>query len=100
MSEVPLHSLGSVSYERGTPAFARQRTLTSESAKQGGECNYLFRLTHPEEGCAPLRPTQREFIDYKTSMITDEDPLRRLLFYEDLGFFHTQHVHKTLNPEL
>ena len=23
----------------------------------------------------------REFIDYKTSMITDEDPLRGLLFY-------------------
>jgi len=27
----------------------------------------------------PLLP--REFIDYKTSMITDEDPLRGLLFY-------------------
>ena len=23
----------------------------------------------------------REFIDYKTSMVTDEDPLRGLLFY-------------------
>jgi len=23
----------------------------------------------------------REFIDYKTSMITDKDPLRELLFY-------------------
>ena len=26
-------------------------------------------------------PLQREFIDYKTSMITYEDPLRGLLFY-------------------
>ena len=31
----------------------------------------------------------RQFIDYKTSMITDEDPLRGLLFYWDLGFSHT-----------
>ena len=37
---------------------------------------------------------QREFIDYKTSMITDEDPLRGLLFYQDLGFSHTLHVLK------
>ena len=28
-------------------------------------------------------------MDYKTSMITDEDPLRGLLFYWDLGFSHT-----------
>ena len=28
----------------------------------------------------------REFIDYTTCMITDEDPLRGLLFYQDLGF--------------
>jgi len=27
-------------------------------------------------------------------MITDEDPLRGLLFYEDLGFSHTLHVLK------
>ena len=31
----------------------------------------------------------KEVIDYKTSMITDEDPLRGLLFYQDLGFSHT-----------
>ena len=37
----------------------------------------------------------REFIDYKTSMIRDEDPLRGLLFYKDLGFSHTLHVLKT-----
>ena len=30
---------------------------------------------------SPVRGTQREPIDYKTSMITDEDPLRGLLFY-------------------
>jgi len=36
----------------------------------------------------------REFIDYKTSMITDEDPLPGLLFYQDLGFSHTLHVLK------
>ena len=28
---------------------------------------------------------QREFIDYKTSMITNEDPLRGLSFYQDLA---------------
>ena len=27
------------------------------------------------------RVSERECIDYKTSMITDEDPLRGLLFY-------------------
>ena len=31
----------------------------------------------------------REFIDSKTSIITDEDPLRGWLFYKDLGFSHT-----------
>ena len=36
----------------------------------------------------------REFIDYKTSMITDQDPLQGLLFYKDLGFSHTLHVLK------
>jgi hypothetical protein len=30
--------------------------------------------------------TCREFIDYKTSMVTDEDPLRGLLFNYDLSF--------------
>jgi len=45
----------------------------------------------------PLNPTpnpepqKREFIDYKTSMITDEDPLRGLLFYSDLGLSHPLH---------
>jgi len=34
----------------------------------------------------------RELFDYKTSMITDEDPLRGLLFYQDLGFSRTLHV--------
>jgi len=37
-------------------------------------------------------PCRRELIDHKTSMITDEDPLRGLLFYYDLGFSHTAHV--------
>jgi len=36
----------------------------------------------------------RELIDYKTSMIIDEDPLRGLLFYSDLGFSLTLHVLK------
>ena len=36
----------------------------------------------------------RECIDYMTSMITDEDPLRGLLFYKDLGLSHTLHVLK------
>ena len=40
--------------------------------------------------CASL--PMGEFIDYKTSMITDEDPLRGLLFWWDLGFSHTRHV--------
>ena len=34
----------------------------------------------------------REFIDYKTSMVTDEDPLRGLLFYQSRAFSHTLHV--------
>jgi len=38
--------------------------------------------------------SRREFIDYKTSMTTDEYPLRVLLFYWDLGFSHTLHVLK------
>jgi len=33
------------------------------------------------EPSSELRQVVREFIDYKTSMITDEDPLRGLLFY-------------------
>ena len=32
-------------------------------------------------------------IDYKTSMTTDEDPLRVMLFYMDLGFSYTLHIH-------
>ena len=39
----------------------------------------------PSGSCA----LQRQFIDYKTSMITGEDPLRGLLFYQALGFSHT-----------
>jgi hypothetical protein len=35
---------------------------------------------------------RRDFIDHKTSMITDEDPVRGLLFYWDLGFSLTLHV--------
>jgi len=41
-----------------------------------------------------LPALEREFIDYKTSMITDEDPLRELLSYQDLGFSHTLHALK------
>ena len=36
----------------------------------------------------------REFIDYKTSKITDEDSLRGLMFDQDLGFSHTLHARK------
>ena len=42
----------------------------------------------------------REFIDYKTSMITNEDPLRGLLFYQDLGFCHTLHVLKSMSGQI
>ena len=35
---------------------------------------------------------ERDLVDCKTSMITDEDPPRGLLFYSDLGFSHTLHV--------
>ena len=38
-------------------------------------------VTLVPETHADLVLTTREFIDYKTSMITDEDPLRGLLFY-------------------
>ena len=34
----------------------------------------------------------RRFIDYKTSVFADEEPLRGLLFHLDLGFSHTLHV--------
>ena len=36
----------------------------------------------------------REFIDYTTSMITDSDPLWRLLFCYDVGFSYALHVLK------
>ena len=39
-------------------------------------------------GCVNV---QVELVDYKTSMITDEDPQRGLLSYQDLGFAHTRH---------
>jgi len=32
-------------------------------------------------GGRDVAPDEREFVDYKTSMITDYDPLRGLLFY-------------------
>ena len=35
---------------------------------------------------------KKEYLDYKNSMITGEDPLRGLLFYWDLSFSHTLHV--------
>ena len=37
---------------------------------------------------------ERESVDYKTSMISGEDPLRELLFYKDLGFSHTLYILK------
>ena len=39
-------------------------------------------------------------MDYKTSMITDENPLRGLLFYYDLGFSHALHVLKKKDTEV
>ena len=43
--------------------------------------------------CCCRRPSPNgEFIDYTISIITDEDPLRGLLVYWDLGFSHTLHV--------
>ena len=45
-------------------------------------------------GSSSQSPNGREFLDYKTSMITDEDPLRGLLFSWDLGFSHKLHVLK------
>ena len=38
------------------------------------------------------RTEKRKIIDYKISIITDEDPLRGCFFYEDLGFSHTQNI--------
>jgi len=40
----------------------------------------------------PATRTVREFIDYITSMIADNKKMRELLFYYDLGLFHTIHV--------
>jgi len=54
--------------------------------------------------CAAIRAflrssLKREFIDYKTSMIKDDDPLRGLLFYQDRGSCHTLHVLEERRPE-
>jgi len=49
--------------------------------------NILYRPLCPTPICL-VNAIGREFIDYKTSMITDEDPLRGLFFYQDLGFSH------------
>ena len=64
---------GVVSYERGTPV--------SHLGSHPGETRYHSRAR-----------ALREFIDYKISMITDEDPLRGLFFSQDLGFSHALHV--------
>ena len=42
----------------------------------------------------PAVHARRELIDHTTSMITDGDPLRGLLFYSHLGFSHTLHFSK------
>jgi len=47
----------------------------------------LSRITSASAPC-----DEREFIDYMISMITDEDALRGMLFYWDLGFSHALHV--------
>ena len=50
------------------------------STRSSGDCG----ATCPFDGQITLITKQlneREFIDYKTSMITDDDPLRGLLFY-------------------
>ena len=46
-----------------------------------------MRRARPRGESAIRKASERIFIDYKTSMITDEDLLRDLLFYQDLGFF-------------
>ena len=48
----------------------------------------------------PLVDPEREFIDFKTSMITVEDPLRFFLFHWDLGFSLTLHVLNERRPRL
>ena len=52
----------------------------------------LFRKPRKSEMATPS--AVKEFIDYTTSMITDKDPLRGLLFYWDLGLSLTLHVLK------
>ena len=47
-----------------------------------------------ETPCVDREVKGREFIDYTTSMITDEDLLQGLLIYQDLVFSHTLHVLK------
>jgi len=56
------------------PALRRERNPREPTRHAGGTSN------------------ERDFIDYKTSMITDEDLLRGLLFYLDLGILHTRHL--------
>ena len=53
-------------------------------------CQFAFWRSDAKGHKLPL--PMSAFIDYKTSMITDEDPLRGLLFHLVLGFSHTLHV--------
>jgi hypothetical protein len=66
----------------------RDRAREEQRERERGRASHVSALP-------PCHDAARgEFIDYKTSLITDEDPLRRLLFYWDLGFSHTLHILK------
>ena len=69
-----------------SPTARRERVVNVvKVVKVGKSC---------QSGHLAMCTSWREFVEYKTSMITDEDPLRGLLFCQDLGFFNTVHVPK------
>ena len=83
---VPLLATGGISHPF-VPVLAIWRTLRLAPGSSVGRIRKktLFqfsRITH----------WSREFIDCQTRMITGEDPLRELLFYEDRGFSDTLNV--------
>ena len=68
---------------RGARAHAPLDVMNEKG--QGREGQNLTHA-HQQQKPAGAAPRLAWCIDYKTSMITGEDPLRRLLFYWDLGF--------------
>jgi len=61
----------------GWARFGVDRPASGKAWGRPASGSILGEIARPEDDAR----NKREFIDYKTSMITDEDPLRGLLFY-------------------